>query len=297
MFDLGAEKKMKYEQGNEGISFGQAPMSSPPDGELDTTEVLNIAKDDVLSWPQLVRRTSEHSYPLPVLSQMEHTVRPFVLKSLEVNNAIIDIFNDKLGLRKGKLMEMHLANELSGCEARILRNSATLSTMKLAIGSHTDFGSLSILHNRQGGLQVLPPGSETWQYVKPIPYHSICNVGDALSILSGGILRSNLHRVLPPPSSQANSERWSLVFFSRPSNTTILRALVDDSPVIAEALDKKDVDSKKMFDTGATAQEWCERRVRNRRFANNTQGLDNWKASRGTESVDLASFRSTTVKS
>lgn len=72
----------------------------------------------------------------------------------------------------------------------------------------------SFLHNRLGGLQVLPPGSSTWYYVKvmylrrtctrqsltstlqPIPGHAICNIGDALNIFSGGILRSNIHRVV-----------------------------------------------------------------------------------------------------
>ena len=62
---------------------------------------------------------------------------------------------------------------------------------------------------------MLVPGSESWQYVKvfffsmleiqivlliffpqPIPRHAICNIGDALALFSGGILRSNLHRVM-----------------------------------------------------------------------------------------------------
>ena len=60
----------------------------------------------------------------------------------------------------------------------------------------------------------MPPGSQEWLYVKvgishdsrsgvptehrtqPIPGYAICNVGDALAIFSGGILRSNLHRVM-----------------------------------------------------------------------------------------------------
>ena len=33
-------------------------------------------------------------------------------------------------------------------------------------------------------------------FYQPIPRHAICNVGDALALFSGGILRSNLHRVL-----------------------------------------------------------------------------------------------------
>lgn len=63
----------------------------------------------------------------------------------------------------------------------------------------------------------MPPGSQEWLYVKvsishdkhmeqmdgsthgrtqPIPGYAICNIGDALAIFSGGILRSNLHRVM-----------------------------------------------------------------------------------------------------
>lgn len=59
----------------------------------------------------------------------------------------------------------------------------------------------------------MPPGSDIWHYIRvcddfakricfltcvaqPIPGHAICNLGDAMSIFSGGILRSNLHRVV-----------------------------------------------------------------------------------------------------
>jgi isopenicillin N synthase-like dioxygenase len=73
-------------------------------------------------------------------------------------------------------------------------------------------GRQSFLHNRLGGLQVLPPGTDEWKYVKvgrcpcsnrvlglpfqPMPGHAICNLGDAMAIFSAGILRSNLHRVV-----------------------------------------------------------------------------------------------------
>ena len=40
------------------------------------------------------------------------------------------------------------------------------------------------------------PGTDKWQYVKPIPGHAICNIGDAMTIFSGGLLKSNLHRVV-----------------------------------------------------------------------------------------------------
>ncbi|KAF8875076.1 hypothetical protein CPB84DRAFT_1829234 [Gymnopilus junonius] len=298
MFDLGPEvmdlpleEKMKYEQGDQGGSFGYKMAGGnavAANGEPDTTEFLNVAKDDALAWPNLVRRAPPStSYPAPALARMESVVAPFVRKSLEVNSLIMDIFNDKLGLKKGRLAEFHVNEQWSSSEARIIKNRATPNTQKIAIGSHTDFGSLSFLHNRQGGLQVLPPGSETWQYVKPLENHAICNIGDALSIFSGGILRSNLHRVVPPPSTQANTERWSLVFFSRPGNSFVLRALTEESDMISKAVAaaRAGGDGKK-FNTGSTAEEWFGRRMRNQRMANRT-GPETWMASRGTERIEV----------
>ncbi|TFK67499.1 Clavaminate synthase-like protein [Pluteus cervinus] len=309
MFDMGEEtmslpleEKMKFEQGDSGRSFGyKAPGANAIDasGTLDTIELINISKDDVLSYPTPTNRT----YPTTVNARMGNTLLPFVQKSVQVNNTILEVFNDKLGLPKGALLARHHDGERSGSEARVIRNlkrgvlvkaDEEKRNARLAMGSHTDFGSLSILHNRLGGLQVLAPGSDEWQYVKPIPGHAICNIGDALTLFSGGILRSNLHRVMPPPGDQAAYERWSLVFFTRPSNQVILRALVEDSDLIKRAVDQATADGKtndsrttitSKFETGSTAEEWFARRVRNRRI-NSWKGPETWMASRGTEQVE-----------
>lgn len=98
-----------------------------------------------------------------------------------------------------------------------------------------------------------------------MPGHAICNVGDALSIFSGGILKSSVHRVVPPPGVQAEHERWSLVFFTRPNNTQLLHALAEDSATIAEAVKPH---PKEKFNTGSTAGEWFSRRIKYQRLNN-----------------------------
>ncbi|KAF9466944.1 hypothetical protein BDZ94DRAFT_1157018 [Collybia nuda] len=285
MFDMGAEtmalpfeEKMKFEQGDSGISFGYKALGAnavDASGKKDSVEFINVAKDDALAWPKQARR----AYPSTVNARMASTINPFVRKSSEINNTILDVFNDKLGLPAGSLSKRHDIEEYSGSEARITRTPPSLGEKGQLLGSHTDFGSLSFLHNRLGGLQVLVPGAETWQYIKPIPGHAICNVGDAVALFSGGILRSNLHRVVAPPGTQSDLERWSLVFFTRPSNPVILRALVDESPLIAKAVARS---PEKNFETGSTSQEWFARRIRNQRL-NNRKGPETWLASRGTE--------------
>ncbi|KAF8997718.1 Clavaminate synthase-like protein [Cyathus striatus] len=285
MFQMGAEtmalpleEKMKFEQGDQGKSFGyKAAGANAVDatGRKDTVEFINIAKDDALSWPKIAHRT----YPDPVQSKMETVVAPFVKKSLDVNNKLLEVLNDRLGLPAGALLQRHSDDEHSSSEARVIRNPANPPEAGQALGSHTDFGSLSFLHNRLGGLQVLVPGAETWQYIRPIPGHAICNIGDAVSIFSGGILRSNLHRVVPPPGEQRKFERWSLVFFTRPGDSVMLRPLTTESDVIAEAVSKH---PKEQLDAGVTATEWFTRRIRNQRI-NNRKGPETWLASRGTE--------------
>ncbi|CCM03873.1 uncharacterized protein FIBRA_06024 [Fibroporia radiculosa] len=288
MFNMGAEtmalpleEKLRFEQGDEGMSFGyKAAGANATDetGAPDTVEFINVAKDDALSWPRTVHRT----YPSTVNARMENTIAPFVRKALQVNTTLIEIFNAKLGLPEGALARRHRLEVPSGSETRCIKSPPRSEgfSEKTAIGAHTDFGSLSFLHNRLGGLQVMVPGTETWQYIKPMPGCAICNLGDAMTIFSGGILRSNLHRVVPPPGDQGQHERWSLVFFTRPENDVILEALTNESPIVAEAFLRAPDSS--VFTTGQTAKEWFSRRVKLQR-SKNRKGPETWRASRGTE--------------
>ena len=137
-------------------------------GTLDTTEFMNIAQDDALAWPAVARRT----YPTPVNTHMDDAVVPFVKKSTEINDTLLGVFDELLGLPKGTLLSKHSRLEHSGSEARITRSPPRpdgIDEKQAALASHTDFGSLSFLHNRLGGLQVMVPGTEQWQYVKVCP--------------------------------------------------------------------------------------------------------------------------------
>ena len=84
-----------------------------------------------------------------------------------------------------------------------------------------------------------------------------------------------------------------MAYFTRPGNSVILEPL--DSPIIVEAASKA---APGQYNTGVTAQDWFERRIRNRRLANRkvcmssavdllllnpSQGPETWWASRGTE--------------
>ena len=150
------------------ISYKAAGANATDEyGNLDTVEFINVAKDDALAYPQIVHRT----YPSTVNARMEGTIRPFIEKSLAVNNTLLDIFNDRLGLPQGTLAKKHLREEPSGSESRCIKNppKPAATEPKTAIGAHTDFGSLvsrdrpSVRggHGMSDGVSVISPSFTT----------------------------------------------------------------------------------------------------------------------------------------
>lgn len=159
----------------------------------------------------------------------------------------------RLQLSPGYLENLHEILSASGDQVRFIKAPPQpADDRKIALGAHTDFGSVTVLFNRLGGLQVrLPEGIEAvpaktpgqmtqteknateggWAYVHPLPGHAIINLGDALVKFSAGILRSNIHRIAIPPGAQGDVVRYSLVYFSRPVDEVLLRPL-RDSPLI-----------------------------------------------------------------
>ncbi|KAI4216247.1 MAG: hypothetical protein LQ351_001257 [Letrouitia transgressa] len=83
--------------------------------------------------------------------------------------------------------------------------------------AQTDVGSLTLLFTSSPGLQIFQRSSSSWVPATPRPGSVAVNVGDTLSFMSGGRLRSCLHKVIPITGPSGLSEtRYSLAFFQRP---------------------------------------------------------------------------------
>ncbi|KAL7410030.1 Clavaminate synthase-like protein [Mrakia frigida] len=281
VFALEEEEKKKYDVGVSGNSFGYKSIGHDnvdEEGNVDTNEQFNLSHDDLLSFPKVVH----NEYPEPVKKNAEKCLA-FTSGAHGVTMTLLTHLERHLQLPPKALVNLHPQGDgfASPTKARVIRNPPQAESSTLALGSHTDFGSISILDNNMtGGLQVLPPGSDDWQFVQPLEGHVICNLADALAILSGGVLRSNLHRVLPPPGEQRVCTRWSGIFFLVPEFETVLSPLSSLSPIIAEG-------AKTMTNApepGMTCEQWFHRRLFGVR-ASNRKGPESWLGSRGTEHI------------
>ncbi|MFE7122036.1 isopenicillin N synthase family dioxygenase [Streptomyces sp. NPDC057654] len=103
---------------------------------------------------------------------------------------------------------------------------------QLRRGAHTDWGSLTVLHQEDGlgGLQVLQTSGETseWRDVPAIPGSFVVNIGDLMALWTSGRWVSTMHRVLNPERGNRSS-RLSIPFFHQPNHD----APVEPIPALA----------------------------------------------------------------
>ena len=100
------------------------------------------------------------------------------------------------------------------------------------VGEHTDYGLLTLLlQDEVAGLQVHTP--DGWIEAPPLPGTLVCNIGDMLDRLTGGLYRSTPHRVF----NASGRERYSWPLFFDPdfsATVTPLPAHVADAAVEAD---------------------------------------------------------------
>lgn len=108
-------------------------------------------------------------------------------------------------------------------------------------------GTITLLANVIGGLQILPPSADantSWVHIKPEPKCLIVNMGDAMVKWTGGVLRSNIHRVTYPPGLQGEFDRYSIAYLVRASGDTDMRTLKAALIPDAEATEEADEESE-----------------------------------------------------
>ncbi|MCJ1385609.1 hypothetical protein MMC17_008732 [Xylographa soralifera] len=253
IFDLPLEEKMKSVMGGTRGIFGFKGVGLSKvdtDGTPDRCEFYGVSKDDVMGIkPQLVAPSvvDENRKLFKTFSEKGHAVCLLVLAHL----------NKHLRLPHGLLASQHRLMCASGDQVRILKfDPQPRQDRRTSLVPHTDFGSVTVLFNILGGLQILPSGKENveahWEYVKPERGHAIINIGDTITKWTNGLLRSAMHRVTYAPGDQGDLTRWSLAYFSHAEDTSLMKRLEgsDVIPALADGTVEEDITVVEWTDAG-----------------------------------------------
>ena len=232
-------------------SYKAAGIMKNEKGHPDRCEFFNVSQDDILG------NEPRRANPPPVQENREK-LASFLKNAWPVLSLILDILDVKLGLPKGTLSSLQRPDQSSGTVVRMIRYPPqTPHDHGSSLLGHTDYGTITMLCNVLGGLQILPPGAthedSNWQYVKPEPDCVLINLGDALVEWTGDILRSNEHRVVAAPGQQAEYVRFSVAYLVRPQRKVLMNRLIGGYiPSAAE-------DGKE--ELSLTAEEWEKKKA------------------------------------
>lgn len=224
------------------------------DGRPDRLSFYTISQDDMLG------NTPVRANPSPIESNRA-SISTYMNDAYKVCTLICTHLERHLHLVPGTLSALQPQNCPSGTGLRMLRyEPQPPEDRQTSLTGHTDIGSMTVLFNVTGGLQILPPGHDSaddsaWAYIRPKPGCAIVNLGDAMVEWSAGILRSNMHRVTWAPGDQAKAMRYSLAYLVRPASDCPMKRLSGEESLIPAREDGEEEDSAML------ARDWEAHRV------------------------------------
>lgn len=186
-FSLPLPTKLQYAL-ERGVSlFGYKPAGTVKQTDRsqrpDMTEFFNISKDVLHGTPG----TTPRSYPPLLVEQHRELLQSFIKHGHDLGMVVLRVLAEQLGLDSDAFTQFNLFDQPSGDHIRLTRkpgtglNDGDGDSARIGLPSHTDFGSVTILFNWLGGLQI---ESRTegrvgeWEWVKPMPGHAIINLGE-----------------------------------------------------------------------------------------------------------------------
>ncbi|KAF4120331.1 Isopenicillin N synthase [Geosmithia morbida] len=230
-YELPLEEKNKYIPNLDAGDYngyrpaGRRELSG---GLKDKTEVWNMATND-----------GHITQPLPELleknkAEIESFAKDLHDKVLDPLNHLIAL---ALELPEDFFTRLHRWEVHDESHLRYMKYSkfSEEEVAKLEDGlwsrGHTDLGTITLLFRQPvAALQIRDHESGKWKWAKPLDGSLTVNTCDALSFLTGGYIKSTVHRVSLPPKDQRHVDRLGLLYFSRPQNDLVLKTV--DSPLL-----------------------------------------------------------------
>ncbi|KAH9055354.1 Clavaminate synthase-like protein [Lactarius vividus] len=232
-FELPVEKKLKYVP--EGLDQGQFNGYVPAGrrildtktGIRDRVEIYNIPK---------FNGDFEHDHPQRIQNNIEEIEQFARLLHSKVLDPLHTLLAIALELPEDYFCNIHKYEVKSEDHLRYMKYTKFTPEENAAIGywsrAHTDLGSFTLLFRQPvAALQIRDPIHNEWKWVKPQDATLTVNACDAMSFLTGGYVRSTIHRVAAPPKDQQHVDRLGLLYFARPHNDAVLNT-AKESPVL-----------------------------------------------------------------
>jgi isopenicillin N synthase-like dioxygenase len=198
-FSLSEADKMKIAMPLAGTAWrGYFPVGNElTSGKPDLKEGIYFGAELEDDHPKVVSRTHLHGKNLfhPNSEQMRNTVLSYMDAVTKVGHALLRGVALSLGLTSDYFEKETTKDPFILFRIFHYPGKASIPQADWGVGEHTDYGLLTILkQDNIGGLQVKVQGK--WIDAPPIPNTFVCNLGDMLDRMTGGLYRSTPHRVL-----------------------------------------------------------------------------------------------------
>lgn len=148
-----------------GFKAGGQTISKDPQRRVERVEFFNVAKDDIVALSEGREPPTGIQYPPPLVSSqagLPH-LSDFVRNAHPIGMKVLEILAEKLDMSYEDIAERHRFNARSGDDARFTfapglkeKGHEMMKEEEIPITTweHTDYGSLTILFNWLGGLQI-----------------------------------------------------------------------------------------------------------------------------------------------
>lgn len=183
-------------------------------GKPDLKEGLYFGSELVEDHPLVKAGTPMHGPNLfpDNIPLFRETVLDYLAAMTRLGHALMEGIALSLGLNESYFADRYTSDPLILFRIFNYPPAPNLDEQSWGVGEHTDYGLLTILkQDRTGGLQVKSKSS--WVEAEPVEGSFVCNIGDMLDRMTGGLYRSTAHRV----KNASKHDRLSFPFFFDPN--------------------------------------------------------------------------------